>query len=85
MVLQIIPDFLVGIPIGRIRGQIKHMQPRSTFDEGLRHLRRVRPGLVHHEDDVSARLLTQQLLKEIYHSTDVIRFHQAETQVDRWD
>ena len=41
------------------------MQARSRLDESLCHFRCVRFGLIHHNDNMSTRMLTQQLFQKV--------------------
>ena len=48
------PQTLGRLQLRRIGRQIEHVQPFLAFNEGLCHFRRMRFGLVHHYNYVSA-------------------------------
>src|ERR1700682_925739 len=59
-----IPHFLVRIPVRRILGQMKHMQPRLTFDIRHRPFGHMRGRLIHHYDQITPRMMSQHLTKK---------------------
>ena len=65
LVFQMIPDLLIGIPIGRVRWQVKHVQTRLGRDEGCRLVRCVWTRLIHYNDNVPAFVMPKQLLKKV--------------------
>ena len=67
VVFQVVPDFFVRIPIGRVTGQVEHMQAGLASDPSFRFLGCVRRGFVHHDDQMTTRMVSKHLLKELDH------------------
>jgi len=65
LVLQVVPDLFVRIPVGRVFRQVEHMKARLLSDEGSGFLRGVRWRLIHDDNQVAARVMSQHLLEKV--------------------
>jgi hypothetical protein len=59
LMLQMIPNFLIGVPIRRVSRKMKNMQPPLPLDESGGLVGRMRWGLIHHYHQVTAWMVLQ--------------------------
>ena len=67
LVLEMVPDFFVWIPIRRVLGKIEYVETRLLVDPSPCFLGRVRRCLIHHNDEVSAWMMSKHLVEELNH------------------
>ena len=81
LMLEMVPDFLVGVPIRRVFGKVEDVQTRLCTNPYSRLFRCVRWCLIHHNDQMSTRMMSEHLMKELddFSGSDAFS-HQSEQQ-----
>jgi len=59
LMLQMVPDFLIRIPVRGILRQMTHMKPRLLFDEGVSFFQGVWRRLIPDNNQVATRMMPQ--------------------------
>src|SRR5271157_3931088 len=65
LVLEVIPHFLVGVPIGRVFWQMEYVEAWLTGNVRLRPLGDMGWRLVHHDNQVTAFVVLKHLRQEL--------------------
>ena len=63
--LEVIPDFLVWVPVGRILGKVKDMQSWLIPNIRVRLFRGVGSRLIHHNHNMSSRMMLEHLSEKV--------------------
>jgi hypothetical protein len=67
LVLEVVPDLLIGILVRRVRRQVEDMKPPLTGDKRRCLLGGMGRSLIHHYHQVPSPMLAEQLPKKLDH------------------
>lgn len=84
LMLKVVPNLLVGISIRPVLGKAENVQTRLRTDPCSGLLRRVWWRLIHHNDQVSTRMMAEHLMEELddFSGSDAF-LHESEQQLSR--
>jgi len=64
LMFQMVPDFLVWVPVWGIRWQVENMETLLTLDETSRFLGSMRRRFIHDDNKVPASVMSKELFKK---------------------